>query len=530
MRLCFCFHSTILSSPKSDTSSKESLFLIRGATQRMESGFSNINIKMESTDLHDQLAYAYKGDNIIPTFDSGEDFDGMISQNDIFSQDALLEGEDAIADNKGDADDMIFVYMDIRDPIKTLKTLLEQKTGINLFKYEVWLQNLQMLEPHKNLVDQCVKGEGLVQINAQVKVTEKRINIADVVKPTEEVLAEMSAVDSERMEDTVTDDTTTDGVDSDVAVINDTATNSNDSIYSGTGMTIQTAATATPTTSADDETDNAELINWVVDFKFKREQKQLKIPEDPREWSKDHVRYWLQWAIKQFQLFHIKMQEWNMNGKELCALTLEEFQEKVRKDPGNKFWTHLELLRKCNFIAVNHAGNPNDLLDELTEDEAKERFSIVKKSPRAIGTRPIKTIKSVNSISQLPTEVSPQGNRTGNNGQIQLWQFLLDILTDKDHRNIIQWIDGGEGEFKLTDPEKVASLWGERKNKPTMNYEKLSRALRYYYDGDMISKVTGKRFVYKFVCDLSQLIGYSAQELSDLVNESAHQVSFSKKL
>ena len=48
---------------------------------------------------------------------------------------------------------------------------------------------------------------------------------------------------------------------------------------------------------------------------------------------------------------------------------------------------------------------------------------------------------------------------------------------------------GDEGEFKLNNPEMVAQLWGQRKNKPTMNYEKLSRALRYYYDGDMIAKV-----------------------------------------
>lgn len=52
-----------------------------------------------------------------------------------------------------------------------------------------------------------------------------------------------------------------------------------------------------------------------------------------------------------------------------------------------------------------------------------------------------------------------------------------------------------------------------------MNYEKLSRALRYYYDGDMISKVHGKRFVYKFVCDLRELLGYDASELASLVNE-----------
>lgn len=110
-------------------------------------------------------------------------------------------------------------------------------------------------------------------------------------------------------------------------------------------------------------------------------------------------------------------------------------------------------------------------------------------------------------------------SRSINSGQIQLWQFLLELLTDREQKSAIQWV-GHEGEFKLNQPEAVAQLWGARKNKPSMNYEKLSRALRYYYDGDMISKVQGKRFVYKFVCDLKQLLGYSAAELSKLVEES----------
>lgn len=68
----------------------------------------------------------------------------------------------------------------------------------------------------------------------------------------------------------------------------------------------------------------------------------------------------------------------------------------------------------------------------------------------------------------------------GNNGQIQLWQFLLELLTDKDARDCISWV-GEEGEFKLNQPELVAQKWGQRKNKPTMNYEKLSRALRFVF-------------------------------------------------
>lgn len=117
--------------------------------------------------------------------------------------------------------------------------------------------------------------------------------------------------------------------------------------------------------------------------------------------------------------------------------------------------------------------------------------------------------------------VNSQSGTTGNNGQMQLWQFLLEILTDCEHTGIIQWV-GTEGEFKLLDPERVARLWGVKKNKPAMNYEKLSRALRYYYDGDMISKVSGKRFAYKFDCDLKMLIGYDAAELSKLVNEKKY--------
>lgn len=122
------------------------------------------------------------------------------------------------------------------------------------------------------------------------------------------------------------------------------------------------------------------------------------------------------------------------------------------------------------------------------------------------------------SVGSNGSTGSPYSVGTGNNGQVQLWQFLLEILTDREHTDIIQWV-GTDGEFKLTDPERVARLWGEKKNKPAMNYEKLSRALRYYYDGDMISKVSGKRFAYKFDCDLKLLIGYDAAELSKLVNE-----------
>lgn len=68
---------------------------------------------------------------------------------------------------------------------------------------------------------------------------------------------------------------------------------------------------------------------------------------------------------------------------------------------------------------------------------------------------------------------------------------------------------------------QVALLWGQRKNKPKMNYEKLSRGLRYYYDKNIIRKTAGKRYVYRFVCNLQGLLGYEPGELHAMLKISS---------
>ncbi|XP_023279586.1 protein c-ets-1-B-like [Seriola lalandi dorsalis] len=105
-------------------------------------------------------------------------------------------------------------------------------------------------------------------------------------------------------------------------------------------------------------------------------------------------------------------------------------------------------------------------------------------------------------------------------GPIQLWQFLLELLTDRNCQSCISWTGDG-WEFKLTDPDEVALLWGRRKNKPKMNYEKLSRGLRYYYDKNIIRKTAGKRYVYCFVCNLQGLLGYEPGELHAMLDISS---------
>ncbi|XP_033641718.1 GA-binding protein alpha chain-like [Asterias rubens] len=226
---------------------------------------------------------------------------------------------------------------------------------------------------------------------------------------------------------------------------------------------------------------------WVVCNSYKEEQEKQGIPLAPKDWTKDQTIHWFYWATKEFNVDTCTMpKELQLNGEELCQLTKRFFIAQLPKVPNVELmWSHLEILKKYQ----------------------KE----VRKPPE----RPLR-ITGFGSDDKL----NCHGNRTGNNGQIQLWQFLLELLTDTRMLDCISWV-GTQGEFKLKHPELVAQRWGERKNKPSMNYEKLSRALRYYYDGDMIAKVHGKRFVYQFVCDLRSLLGYSAAELHERVTQCA---------
>lgn len=389
-----------------------------------------------------------------------------------------------------DDDGFIMQHMDIQEPLSKLRQHLEVRLHLDLSTYEFTLQDTQMLEPHKTLVDQCVQGEGLVQVNLQLQHTVRRINIVDVLKPAEDYL-----------EDEIDATTTT-------AAAATTTTS-----------TSQPMTTAAVSADAEKQPMTDKVVQWQLDLPYKREQERLRIPSDPRQWNVVHVRHWVQWAVRQFNLPNIKLADWSVSGERLYQLTIHDFQRMAPNDTNDIFWTHFELLRKMKMVATIKEG--------ATTEPPKQQ-------QQHLSVRPRPNLMRSNQINRMvQSELQQQTARYIHNGPIQLWQFLLELLTSREHRHLITWesnhnsssssnvlataAPSAGGEFKLLQPEEVATLWGDRKNKPTMNYEKLSRALRYYYDGDMISKVAGKRFVYKFVCDLRQVLGYSAAELANLV-------------
>ncbi|XP_043965144.1 ETS translocation variant 5-like isoform X2 [Gambusia affinis] len=112
---------------------------------------------------------------------------------------------------------------------------------------------------------------------------------------------------------------------------------------------------------------------------------------------------------------------------------------------------------------------------------------------------------------RLEGKVKQEGLPYQRRGSLQLWQFLLTLLDNPANRHLIVWT-GRNMEFKLIDPEEVARLWGIQKNRPAMNYDKLSRSLRYYYEKGIMQKVAGERYVYKFVCNPDALFSMAFPE------------------
>lgn len=79
---------------------------------------------------------------------------------------------------------------------------------------------------------------------------------------------------------------------------------------------------------------------------------------------------------------------------------------------------------------------------------------------------------------------------------VVLWKFIKELLEKNDP--CVSWISQEERSFKFVDSKQAARLWGQRKNKRNMTYEKMSRALRYYYDRQIMYHEEGQKLMYRF--------------------------------
>ena len=301
---------------------------------------------------------------------------------------------------------------------------------------------------------------------------------------------------------------------------------------------------------------------------------QAQLPPDPLQWNEEQVYRWADWFAQEYNCHTVDVQALRtLNGQQLCSLTLDQLLGfSMIKEQGMYLYGFLERIKSAavsgggvefqpfpydfeygSGMGVADSGVPGvhsppqapsiNIHNSMEKDyfpsasglpsngglllpppppyrpgspalsELSTPYSSPAPSPvPSPSASPLHSPFYTPNHSPCSSPTPPLRASQPGSGPIQLWQFLLELLTDRDCQNCIAWT-GREWEFKLIDPEEVARRWGSRKNKPKMNYEKLSRGLRYYYDKNIIHKVPGKRYVYRFVCDLESMLGMSFCEL-----------------
>ncbi|KAI1892962.1 hypothetical protein AGOR_G00138900 [Albula goreensis] len=190
--------------------------------------------------------------------------------------------------------------------------------------------------------------------------------------------------------------------------------------------------------------------------------KLLNITPDPAEWNVGNVQKWLLWTEHLYRLPQVGKAFQDLNGRDLCSMSEEDFRQRSIQS-GDVLYAHLDIWKSAAWM--KERCSPGDSKFTGGEELWSEADSFCSGQP------------------------------------IHLWQFLRELLL-KPHSygRCIRWLNKEKGIFKIEDSAHVARLWGIRKNRPAMNYDKLSRSIRQYYKKGIIRKPdVSQRLVYQFV-------------------------------
>ena len=138
--------------------------------------------------------------------------------------------------------------------------------------------------------------------------------------------------------------------------------------------------------------------------------------------------------------------------------------------------------------AIGNGSNRRSHSASSSHSDSEDSSSADQNSTAPSSTAP--TSSSKDDVSSSP--------ELNTNGRL-LWDFLQQLLNDQGQRytSYIAWKNKETGVFKIVDPAGLAKLWGIQKNHLSMNYDKMSRALRYYYRVNILRKVQGERHCYQ---------------------------------
>ncbi|KAL4225184.1 hypothetical protein ACF0H5_015876 [Mactra antiquata] len=229
--------------------------------------------------------------------------------------------------------------------------------------------------------------------------------------------------------------------------------------------------------------------------------RRLNLSPDPHQWSHDNVQHWIEWQCREYSAKRPSLDLFHMTGKDLCCMTEDKFKM-FAPEAGSILFSRLVVWKSVveqstSYMYQHYSPSPINYIpmpqSPPSPDSTSSNPAVLSDTESQPSSPPCMFTPSEEN-ERLPDEPVNHHRQT-----IQLWQFLKNLLLDGGFNDCIRWIDRQSGVFKIENSAKVARLWGLRKNRPAMNYDKLSRSIRQYYKKNIIKKTEhSKRLVYQF--------------------------------
>uniref|UniRef100_A0A3P9Q4C0 E74-like factor 3 (ets domain transcription factor, epithelial-specific ) n=1 Tax=Poecilia reticulata TaxID=8081 RepID=A0A3P9Q4C0_POERE len=202
----------------------------------------------------------------------------------------------------------------------------------------------------------------------------------------------------------------------------------------------------------------------------------------PHQWTAEHVLEWISDHVERtkFDASTLSLDFCSIDGPNLCRINQEEMTAVFGPQLGPHLYQSLEEYKTKYGGTFTFMSSP-----ESGSSESDPEFYPV--SSEYSGTLDL----AFWSYGTVEVRHAPRGTH--------LWEFIRDILIHPEkNQGLMKWEDRREGVFKFLKSEAVAQMWGQKKKNTSMTYEKLSRAMRYYYKREILERVDGRRLVYKF--------------------------------
>ncbi|XP_032066061.1 ETS homologous factor isoform X2 [Thamnophis elegans] len=221
----------------------------------------------------------------------------------------------------------------------------------------------------------------------------------------------------------------------------------------------------------------------------------------PQYWTKYQVWEWLQHLLDTNQLDAncIPFQEFDISGDHLCSMTLQDFT-RAAGSAGQLLYSNLHHLKWNGQCGTGSEVYPSHNVIVKTEQTDPSLITSWKEDNYFYESGYGGTVEDSSEGKKISQDNPPKPhNKKHTPRGTHLWEFIRDILLHPEKNpGLIKWEDRSEGIFRFLKSEAVAQLWGKKKNNSSMTYEKLSRAMRYYYKREILERVDGRRLVYKF--------------------------------